>query len=42
MEGVLDLNITSAKPKKGFNKWFDIFDFDKENVNIVFETGQSM
>jgi len=36
MEGALDLNNTSAKPKKGFNKWFDVFDFDKENVNIVF------
>ena len=36
MEGALDLNNTSTKPKKGFYKWFDVFDFDKENVNIVF------
>jgi bis(5'-nucleosyl)-tetraphosphatase (symmetrical) len=34
--GELDLTNTSAHATKGFRKWFDVFDFERENVSIVF------
>ncbi|MEK9650286.1 MAG: symmetrical bis(5'-nucleosyl)-tetraphosphatase [Gammaproteobacteria bacterium] len=34
--GEMDLNNTSTEAKTGYKKWFDAFDFKKENITIVF------